>query len=76
MERKERQQFEEALEKKNAEAAEREQRGKALAGTPDGGTGVDPDSQDLTGQDREQDVLSTRGKNSGHGKKTADKWNQ
>jgi hypothetical protein len=25
---------------------------------------------------RNQDVLDTRAKNSGHGKKTADKWNQ
>ena len=30
----------------------------------------------LTGPDRQQDQLSVRAKNSGHGKKTADKWNQ
>ena len=27
-------------------------------------------------KDRSQDTLSARDKNSGHGKKTADKWNQ
>jgi hypothetical protein len=27
-------------------------------------------------RDRQQDDLSVRAKNSGHGKKTADKWNQ
>lgn len=30
----------------------------------------------LVGTDRQQDQLSVRAKNSGHGKKTADKWNQ
>ena len=31
---------------------------------------------DMRGRDRVQDDLSVRAKNSGHGKKTADKWNQ
>ena len=30
----------------------------------------------LLGTDRQQDQLSVRAKNSGHKKKTADKWNQ
>ena len=30
----------------------------------------------LAGTDRQQEQLSVRAKNSGHGKKTADKWNQ
>jgi hypothetical protein len=34
-----------------------------------------PDEQMLK-PDRQQDDLSVRAKNSGHGKKTADKWNQ
>jgi hypothetical protein len=78
MDQSQREQFEEALEKKDREAAEREQRGKALAGTG-GGTGdggVDPESQDILAHGREQDDRSSRAKNSGHGKKTADKWNQ
>jgi hypothetical protein len=36
-----------------------------------------PGPQDaMRGNDRQQDDLSVRAKNSGHGKKTADKWNQ
>jgi hypothetical protein len=34
-----------------------------------------PDEQ-MRGDDRMPDDLSTRAKNTGHGKKTADKWNQ
>jgi hypothetical protein len=34
-----------------------------------------PDEQ-MRKTDRTQDDLSVRAKNSGHGKKTADKWNQ
>jgi hypothetical protein len=34
-----------------------------------------PDLEELAA-DRPQDVFSVRAKNSGHGKKTADKWNQ
>ncbi len=36
---------------------------------------VVPDNE-MRGHDRVQDDLSVRAKNSGHGKKTADKWNQ
>ncbi len=32
--------------------------------------------QQLAGADRTQDDQDVRAKNSGHGKKTADKWNQ
>src|SRR3954447_20624418 len=62
MDQSQREQFEEALEKKDQEAAEREQRGKALAGPPDGGGGVDPDSQDILAHGREQDDRSSRAK--------------
>lgn len=34
------------------------------------------EEQSLIGPDRTQEALSVRAKNSGHGKKTADKWNQ
>ena len=34
------------------------------------------EEESLVGNDRQQDQLSVRAKNSGHGKKTADKWNQ
>ena len=37
-----------------------------------------PENQPVAREDRltEQDVADPRAKNSGHGKKTADKWNQ
>lgn len=34
------------------------------------------EEKSLIGPDRQQDQLSVRAKNSGHKKKTADKWNQ
>ncbi len=34
-----------------------------------------PDAE-MRGKDRVQDDMSVRAKNTGHGKKTADKWNQ
>ena len=34
------------------------------------------EQQSLAGPDRQQDQMDVRAKNSGHGKKTADKWNQ
>ena len=34
------------------------------------------EEESLVGTDRRQEQLSVRAKNSGHGKKTADKWNQ
>ena len=33
-------------------------------------------AEQMRGDDRPQDALDPRAKNSGHGKKTADKWNQ
>ena len=35
-----------------------------------------PHEEDLQSDARQQDDLSVRAKGSGHGKKTADKWNQ
>ena len=34
------------------------------------------EEESLVGTDRQQDQLSVRAKNTGHKKKTADKWNQ
>ena len=34
------------------------------------------EEQSLISQERPQDEVSVRAKSSGHGKKTADKWNQ
>jgi hypothetical protein len=53
-------------------ASETAQRDSGRAG--DDGVGATQHSIIDTG--RPQDALSARDKNSGHGKKTADKWNQ
>jgi hypothetical protein len=37
---------------------------------------VRAEENSLIANDRQQDQLDVRAKNSGHGKKTADKWNQ
>jgi len=37
---------------------------------------VEAETQSLIGTHRQQDDYSVRAKSSGHGKKTADKWNQ
>ena len=37
---------------------------------------ADAEQRSLIANERQPDQLSTRAKSSGHGKKTADKWNQ
>jgi hypothetical protein len=37
---------------------------------------AEAEEQSLIADDRQQDQLSVRAKNTGHKKKTADKWNQ
>jgi len=66
--------FEAAVERKKDEARERsEQTGQD---TPAPAT-VGGDQHSLIADDRKtQDVYDVRAKNSGKGKKTADKWNQ
>jgi hypothetical protein len=54
-----------AVERKEAEARERSQASR-----------MEAEEASLEGHDRPQDEMSVRAKNSGHGKKTADKWNQ
>jgi hypothetical protein len=54
-----------AVERKEAEARERSEATRLAA-----------EEASLIGSDRTQDDLDPRAKNSGHGKKTADKWNQ
>ena len=68
-----REQFREAVERKN-EDAERRSRDGAQGVEPVGG--VHGDQESLYEDGRPQDTLSPRDKNSGKGKKTADKWNQ
>ena len=54
-----------AVERKNAEARERSKASR-----------LQQEEDSLSGHDRPQDEIDPRAKNSGHKKKTADKWNQ
>src|SRR4051794_10436945 len=66
--------FEAAVERKKDESRERSHQ----PGPPQGGDGdhITGDQDSLTSDGRKtQDVFSVRDKNSGKGKKTADKWN-
>jgi hypothetical protein len=73
-----RQRFEQAVERKKDESRRRSQEHHPAGGPPpeDPG-GVAGDQAGLTSDaSGSQDVSSVRDKNSGKGKKTADKWNQ
>ena len=64
--------FKEAVERKSQEAEE-------ASRSPGGGAPIadeQPPDQGSAGADRPQDTGSPREKNTGHRKKTADKWNQ
>jgi len=59
---------------RKAAAAEEASTHPTQGGTPP--TAIQGDQRPLEEDGRVQDVFSVRDKNSGHGKKTADKWNQ
>jgi len=71
--------FEQAVERKKDESRERSHQHHPAAAVP-----ADADPVDIEGDQhsihsdsrKAQDVFSVRDKNSGKGKKTADKWNQ
>ena len=67
--------FERALERKHEEAQRRARDNQPRAGDEERSEEQGQEAQ-LTGHDRPQDELSVRAKNTGHRKKTADKWNQ
>jgi hypothetical protein len=69
MDEKQREQFREAVEKKNEAATERAHSDAAAASARD-------HEEQLIDTDESADSYSVRDKSSGHGKKTADKWNQ
>jgi hypothetical protein len=75
MDEETRERFAEAVERKKEDSKERSQQ---PGPPPPGATGgVDGDQESLISDGRKsQDVYSVRDKNSGKGKKTADKWNQ
>jgi hypothetical protein len=79
MDEQQREAFARAVEEKKAAAKEAsEQAGRKPAGNDDVTLDSTGDAQPglQTDERRTQDVFSVRAKNSGHGKKTADKWNQ
>ena len=65
--------FGEAVEQKKQESKERSEQTRQEPGDP---SGIEGDQETLTEHGRTQDVRDERKKNTGHGKKTADKWNQ
>lgn len=72
MRKRERDLFRKALERKRKTAERRGPRGGAAAHR-----GAEPDfERRLSAHDRPQDVPDPRAKSTGHGQKTADKWNQ
>ena len=80
MDEQQRQAFEQAVARKKQEAEARSQ----ATGTPPGGpppddptaAAIQANERQLIADDQPQDTLSVRDKNTGHGHKTADKWNQ
>jgi hypothetical protein len=64
--------FKDAVDRKAAAAEEASHH----PGRTPAGEAVEGDQRSLEEDGRTQDVFSVRDKNSGHGKKTADKWNQ
>jgi hypothetical protein len=63
--------FRQAVEEKNEDARERSE-----GAPPATENGVPEEEPELHEPGRPQDTRDERAKNSGHGKKTADKWNQ
>ena len=64
MDEKQKEQFREAVEQKGEQAAER------------ASASINAHEEQLIDTDESQDTYSVRQKSTGHGKKTADKWNQ
>jgi hypothetical protein len=70
--------FEAAVERKKEESRQRSEQHTRTGSVPPGAPGdIEGDQHSLISDERKsQDVFSVRDKNSGKGKKTADKWNQ
>jgi hypothetical protein len=70
--------FEAAVERKKQESRERSHQHHPTGVPPGAEAGeIEGDQHSLISDERKsQDVFSVRDKNSGKGKKTADKWNQ
>jgi glutamate/tyrosine decarboxylase-like PLP-dependent enzyme len=66
--------FGQAVEEKKAQAKEASEREAPSAGEPQ--DQLPPEQASRVDHAHEQDDRDVRAKNSGHGQKTADKWNQ
>ena len=76
MDEQQRQAFEQAVERKNADAERKAQANQPHPPADAEAGGLPLEESPLVEDNRTQDVRDVRAKNSGHGKKTADKWNQ
>jgi len=78
MDPKQQQAFEEAVERKKDESEARSRAQQPLTGAPgeEGDSITESPQAGLIEDNRHQDTFSVRDKNTGKGKKTADKWNQ
>ena len=74
MDEEQRQRVEKAVRRKS-EAAEAASKATAEPPAEQAG-GIQGDQANLIAPGEQQDTFSVRDKNTGHGKKTADKWNQ
>ena len=68
--------FRDAVDRKAADAKAASEATRHSPADPVPDAGVGGDQRPLSEDGRTQDVFSVRDKNSGKGKKTADKWNQ
>jgi hypothetical protein len=66
--------FGEAVEDKKQQSKEASEQTRTLAGEPEDALAAEQSAR--VDHAHEQDDRDVRAKNSGHGKKTADKWNQ
>jgi hypothetical protein len=75
VEKEQQDRFKEAVERKSRDAEAASHAAPQHAGQDDEAA-IQGDQESLRSPGRTQDTLSPRDKNTGHGKKTADKWNQ
>jgi hypothetical protein len=75
VEKEQQERFKEAVERKSRDAEAASHATPQHSGQDEEGA-VQGDQESLRSPGRTQDTLSPRDKNAGHGKKTADKWNQ
>ncbi len=76
MDERQDQAFQEAVERKKAEAKQRSEAHESRTGPPPAERELPQQQRGLIDDGTPQDTMSARDKSQGKGKKTADKWNQ